>query len=182
MLSTGSHWVSAYAYDAQGSRALLNWSSSGAGNFTVVTATGKPTGYLASAVNATNGSKTIPQNGTILVQGWAAESGNPVARAQVTIDGNVVGNASVSATSISWSFTYNIGMLSTGGHWVSAVGYDAQGSSAQLNWSSSNAGNSTVTTTGTASAVNHVVFMLQENRSFDNYFGMLNPYRKTSGF
>jgi phospholipase C len=26
-------------------------------------------------------------------------------------------------------------------------------------------------------AVNHVVFMLQENHSFDNYFGMLNPYR-----
>ena len=26
-------------------------------------------------------------------------------------------------------------------------------------------------------AVQHVVFMLQENHSFDNYFGMLNPYR-----
>ena len=40
----------------------------------------------------------------------------------------------------------------------------------------------TVTNTGTATSINHVVFMLQENRSFDNYFGMLNPYRKTSGF
>jgi phospholipase C len=26
-------------------------------------------------------------------------------------------------------------------------------------------------------SINHVVFMLQENHSFDNYFGMLNPYR-----
>lgn len=26
-------------------------------------------------------------------------------------------------------------------------------------------------------AVDHVIFMLQENRSFDSYFGMLNPYR-----
>src|SRR5262249_46611076 len=28
-----------------------------------------------------------------------------------------------------------------------------------------------------ASAINHVIFMLQENRTFDSYFGMLNPYR-----
>jgi phospholipase C len=31
-------------------------------------------------------------------------------------------------------------------------------------------------------SVSHVVFMLQENHSFDNYFGMLNPYRKTNGW
>lgn len=40
---------------------------------------------------------------------------------------------------------------------------------------------STVTVTVSASAgsdpINHVIFMLQENHSFDNYFGMLNPYR-----
>src|SRR5262249_46209626 len=35
--------------------------------------------------------------------------------------------------------------------------------------------------TGIAS-VNHIIFMLQENRSFDSYFGMLNPYRKAHGF
>ena len=29
----------------------------------------------------------------------------------------------------------------------------------------------------TPSDIKHVVFMLQENRSFDTYFGMLNPYR-----
>ena len=29
-------------------------------------------------------------------------------------------------------------------------------------------------------AVAHVIFMLQENRSFDTYFGMLNPYRKAN--
>ena len=31
-------------------------------------------------------------------------------------------------------------------------------------------------------AIKHVVFMLQENHTFDNYFGMLNPYRKTNGW
>jgi phospholipase C len=32
--------------------------------------------------------------------------------------------------------------------------------------------------TGSIQSIDHVVFMLQENHSFDNYFGMLNPYRK----
>jgi len=30
--------------------------------------------------------------------------------------------------------------------------------------------------------VNHVIFVLQENRSFDSYFGMLNPYRSARGW
>ncbi len=30
--------------------------------------------------------------------------------------------------------------------------------------------------------INHVVFMLQENHTFDNYFGMLNPYREANGW
>jgi phospholipase C len=31
-------------------------------------------------------------------------------------------------------------------------------------------------------AINHVVLMMQENRTFDTYFGMLNPYRAANGF
>jgi phospholipase C len=31
-------------------------------------------------------------------------------------------------------------------------------------------------------AINHVVFMVQENRSFDHYFGHLNAYRVANGF
>jgi phospholipase C len=30
-------------------------------------------------------------------------------------------------------------------------------------------------------SINHIVFMVQENRSFDNYFGKLNDYRATLG-
>jgi phospholipase C len=40
----------------------------------------------------------------------------------------------------------------------------------------------TVTPTGTVNSINHVIFMLQENRSFDTYFGMLNPYRQAHAF
>ncbi len=35
---------------------------------------------------------------------------------------------------------------------------------------------------GSIDSINHVVFMLQENHSFDNYFGMLNPYRVAKGW
>lgn len=31
-------------------------------------------------------------------------------------------------------------------------------------------------------AVNHILFLMQENRSFDHYLGMLNPYRRNHGF
>ena len=34
---------------------------------------------------------------------------------------------------------------------------------------------------GNVAGVNHVVFMLEENRSFDTYFGQLNAYRQTQG-
>jgi len=39
-----------------------------------------------------------------------------------------------------------------------------------------------VSTAGSLQSVDHVVFMLQENHTFDNYFGMLNPYRISNGW
>jgi phospholipase C len=35
---------------------------------------------------------------------------------------------------------------------------------------------------GDLKSINHVIFMLQENHSFDNYFGMLNPYRAANNW
>jgi phospholipase C len=40
----------------------------------------------------------------------------------------------------------------------------------------------TVTAAGSVQSIDHVIFMLQENHSFDNYFGMLNPYRIANGW
>ena len=40
----------------------------------------------------------------------------------------------------------------------------------------------TVIPQGSIQSINHVIFLQQENHSFDNYFGMLNPYRKTNGW
>ncbi len=36
--------------------------------------------------------------------------------------------------------------------------------------------------TGNENEITHVIFMLQENHTFDNYFGMLNPYRQSNGW
>jgi len=36
----------------------------------------------------------------------------------------------------------------------------------------------TVTAAGSVQSIDHVIFMLQENHTFDDYFGMLNPYRE----
>jgi len=40
----------------------------------------------------------------------------------------------------------------------------------------------TVTPAGTVKSIDHVIFMLQENHTFDNYFGMLNPYRQANNW
>ena len=56
---------------------------------------------------------------------------------------------------------------------------------AEATSSKGNASAETIVTVDAATAVDaikHVVFMLQENHTFDNYFGMLNPYRKTNGW
>ncbi len=39
-----------------------------------------------------------------------------------------------------------------------------------------------VVASGTINSISHVIFMMQENRSFDTYFGMLNPYKQQNGF
>jgi phospholipase C len=40
----------------------------------------------------------------------------------------------------------------------------------------------TIVPPGSVQSIEHVIFMLQENHSFDDYFGMLNPYRQKQGW
>ncbi len=40
----------------------------------------------------------------------------------------------------------------------------------------------TVNAAGSVQSIDHVILLLQENHSFDNYFGMLNPYRSANHF
>lgn len=59
--------------------------------------------------------------------------------------------------------TYTVNASSTGGHTTAATTV-------------------TVTAAPGVQSIDHVVLMLQENHSFDNYFGMLNPYRVQNGW
>src|SRR6185312_7657734 len=63
---------------------------------------------------------------------------------------------------------------------TSTTTYTAEASNA----SGSSSAETTITVQSASglSLVKHVVFMLQENHSFDSYFGMLNPYRVSHGW
>jgi phospholipase C len=43
-------------------------------------------------------------------------------------------------------------------------------------------GGSQPPSSASVNSIDHVIFMMQENHSFDNYFGMLNPYRKANNW
>jgi phospholipase C len=45
-----------------------------------------------------------------------------------------------------------------------------------------NASATVTVTPATLQSINHVIFMVQENHTFDDYFGMLNPYRQANGW
>jgi phospholipase C len=62
----------------------------------------------------------------------------------------------------------------------STTTYTAEASNAKTTVSA--ATTVTVISSTSATLIKHVVFMLQENHSFDNYFGMLNPYRHGNGW
>lgn len=190
-LSPGAHSVTAVAYNKAGTGALLY------GNLQInVTAASVPFGFQDSA-RGPDGSSSVPQNANLLVQGWAADKidGAPVARVVMYIDNNQVGTASLGyprpdvAQAFNdqrylysgWQFTYNVGTLALGNHTVTSVAYNKAGASAQLT-TYGGSGNFIVTSGGDISQLNHIIFMLQENRTFDTYFGMINAYRAQNGW
>ncbi len=95
-----------------------------------------------------------------------------------------VSAANATAVTISGNDGSSYTLATTGGTQVvspsTTTTYTANATGAQGNASA----NSTVTVVPASStqAIDHVIFMLQENHSFDNYFGMLNPYRQSNGW
>jgi phospholipase C len=165
-----------------------------------------PFGYVDWTKSPSGQTANVPPSTTMVVAGWAAdrEDGSPVAKVQVYLDGTYVGNATLGYTRqdvangynnqnyvrSGWELDYNIGNLAGGSHQFTAVAYDSAGASTQLtNYNGIGAftvqnsgGGGGGGGTGSATSINHVIFMMQENRSFDEYFGMLNPYRHANGF
>jgi phospholipase C len=66
--------------------------------------------------------------------------------------------------------------LSTGAHTLKVQAQDSAGHSFSQSFSF------TVTSNAGLNNIRHIIFYMQENHSFDNYFGMLGKYRVSKGF
>ena len=146
------------------------------------TQTVSPTATTTYTATATGGGQNVTATATVTVT-------NPATTVQITanpasiIAGNsstltvVATNATQVAVSGSDGSSYNL---------QASGGTQAVTPSATTTYTATATGNGnsvtatatvTVTPAGSVQSIDHVIFMLQENHSFDNYFGMLNPYR-----
>ncbi len=130
------------------------------------------------ALNATNQTVTICSlvNGSIVSQPFhvvaAATNSNPVNAMTLFVDG--VGHGGISNSAILDMYVSN---LSLGTHTIGVQAKDSTGFVAK-------APKITITVTDRTkglSNLKHIIFFVQENRSFDDYFGMLGQYRVSLG-
>jgi Bacterial Ig domain len=141
-MATGPHNVTAVAYNHAGVSALLYETDS-----INVTGGDAPFGFQDTA-HGGDGTSNVPQNSMLTVVGWAADQvdGAPVAKVAISIDNNVVGNATLGYprpdvarayndsryTNSGWQFSYNIGSLVPGTHTVTSTAYNQAGATTTL--------------------------------------------------
>jgi phospholipase C len=130
------------------------------------------------ALNTANQSVTICSlaNGSIVSQPFhvvaAATNSNSVKAMTLFVDG--VGHGGISSSAILDMYVSN---LSLGTHTIGVQAQDSTGFVAK-------APKITITVTDKTqglSNLKHIIFFVQENRSFNNYFGMLGQYRVSLG-
>ncbi|HEU5400350.1 MAG TPA: alkaline phosphatase family protein [Terriglobales bacterium] len=168
-MSTGSHRLTVQAIDAAGTIFKTTI------YITVSTSTGGP-----CTLSTTNPSVTIcaPANNATVTSPVNVVAGttdsNKVTTMKIYLDGVAV--YSVSSNQLNTT----ISISSTGSHRIAVQAWDSAGqvfkSVIYVN----------VTTSqpppGDLSNIKHIFFMLQENRSLDNYFGKMPDYRAARGF
>lgn len=129
------------------------------------------------ALNSTNQTVTICSlaSGSIVSQPFhvvaAATDSNPVKSMTLFIDG--IGKGGISNSAIIDLYVKN---LTLGTHAVAVQAQDSTGALFKQRFS--------ITVTAPAKGLanlKHIIFFLQENRSFDSYFGMLGPYKASEG-
>ncbi|MBV8208223.1 MAG: hypothetical protein JO041_15665 [Acidobacteria bacterium] len=152
----------------------------GAGGHAVVIRAWDSSGYyFSSSESITVGSSTASPSVTISANPSSITAG---AGSTLTIAAQNASSVTITGTDGS-----SYAVASTGGTVgvtpASTTTYTAKASNSAGQSATSSTTVTVSSTTGTGiSAVNHVIFMMQENRSFDHYFGMLNPYRRANGF
>jgi len=149
------------------------WDSTGATFKTNVPVAMQP----PCALNPGNQTVTICSlvQGSIVSQPFhvvaAATDSNPVKSMTLFLDG--VGKGGISNSAILDLYVNN---LTVGTHFVAVQAQDSTGALFKQRF------NITVTAASQGLAnLKHIVFFLQENRSFNSYFGMLGPYKASLG-
>jgi len=161
-LPVGNHLITVQAWDSTGATFKTN----------VPVAMQPP-----CALNPANQTLTICSlaPGSIVSQPFhvvaAATDSNPVKSMTLFLDG--VGKGGISNSAILDLYVNN---LTVGTHFVAVQAQDSTGALFKQRF------NITVTAASQGLAnLKHIVFFLQENRSFNSYFGMLGPYKASLG-
>ena len=175
-------------------------------NATQVTLTGTD-GSSYPLVNAAGGTQSVSPAATTTYTATATgPGGNVSASTTVTVTANPAPTVTITAnpTSVASGNSSTLTVVATNATQVSISGsdgrkYDLQATGGTQSVTPSattsykvtamGAGGTvtasasvTVVPPGTVQSIDHVIFMLQENHSFDNYFGMLNPYRAANHY
>jgi len=152
---------------------VQGWDSTGATFKTNVHVSMQP----PCALNTTNQTVTICSlvSGSVVSQPFhvvaAATDTNPVKSMTLLIDGVAKGNLANSAI-----LDLYVSSVSLGTHSIAVQAQDSTGLLFQQKF------NITVTAASNGlSNIKHIIFMAQENRSFDDYFGRLGVYRSSLG-
>jgi len=179
-----------------GQSATLSWTSTNATSLSIDNGVGAVQPISAGSVTVTPSSTTTY---TITASG---SGGTATAQATVTVQaGPPTATLTASPTSITSGQTATLTWTTTNATSASidnGIGAVTPVSGGSITVEPSKTTTYTLTATGpsgstTAQAtvtvqpgsltnIMHVIFMLQENRSFDSYFGMLNPYREANGW
>ncbi len=94
---------------------------------------------------------------------------NPVTSITVARDGTQI------YSTTSGKLDIYIGSLTTGGHTFTVTAHDSTGATFGQSV------NVVIPSSAGLTNIRHIIYLVQENRSFDNYFGMLGQYRVSKG-
>jgi phospholipase C len=163
----------------------LAYKTSGSSINTQLSLSGGPHQTVVQEWDNCGGAATTPIDITVQVQSPPTVS--------MTADSPTIPSGTSSTLTVHAANATQVTITGGGSSWnLSSTGGSIQVSptqtttyTAEATGGGSNASSSATVTVVSPTAedkIQHVIFMLQENHTFDNYFGMLNPYRKSHGW
>jgi phospholipase C len=148
-----------------------------------------PTSTTTYTATATNSSGSATAQVTITVTSNTSKPTVSITANPTTIASGSASTLNVSAqgatqVTVAGSDGTNYNLQPTGGSVTVIPSATTTYTAEATNSSGTTSAQQTVTVISSSGVtkVQHVIFMLQENRSFDSYFGMLNPYRRSNGW